>query len=344
MLSKRKEIQRKDAKSAKGFIMVKVIGYLLGLGLIICVPLAQAQISPTILTAADGNYWTLPDICNDCEIRVSPQGTLYHWDRTAFVLYRSIKNAGTFDVYRLEDYAEHLIFITDFIPLDAEGYVVFFSPPGASRALARYDLNTGQFDIVQFPEGYDLVACNRYTAVTQHTLRSVLRVGLDGVLVACTDSPEYTVTLQVIDIHSFSIEKSIHTRVGFYDVIQPLWTIHAGWDNRIYAVTSIASVFDATSEALLQVYDMATDQTLYSLMPMDTYEILEIDSQSNIFMQVYTPQEHEVLQYDAGFRLVRQFSQPGTYVGMTLDGTIFFIDQSKSPQLQTFNLVDIETG
>ncbi len=88
-----------------------------------------------------------------------------------FLLYISRQNAPEFEVHDLSVFAHDLLAVLDFIPFEDEGYVVFYSPPGASRALTRYDLHERTLDHIEFAADHRLIGCNNYIPEKQRVLR-----------------------------------------------------------------------------------------------------------------------------------------------------------------------------
>jgi len=297
--------------------------------------ITHAQTTDNTLTADDGTYWTLPMTeCNDdniCEIRVSPQGTIYSWDMVNFLLYVSQKNADIYDTYDLTEHSQHIIASIDFVPYDEEGYVVFFSPNGASRALTRYELATGNLDLMQFPEDYDLVGCNRYSAVNQRELRLIFPLGLDGHLVACTDSPQNRPVIHIIDVNTLNIEQSLDIGGQFSDIIQPSWQLMAGLDGKIYAVVINASAIfpdlppiDYENEEIALIYDTSTNLWEYQIISSSLGILVSALPDGTIYVR-----RRLLNQYSPSFELIREIGNteletiPQHYIGITLDGNIF---------------------
>lgn len=128
------------------------------------IPLSYAQVSDGILTDDDGTFWTLPFAeCsggNRCQIRVSPEGTIYYWDMVNLLLYVSKQNETSFITHDLTTHRQKLLRAIDFVPFEASEYVAFYSPVGGSRAITRYDLTSQSAEVMQFPDGLNLVGCN----------------------------------------------------------------------------------------------------------------------------------------------------------------------------------------
>lgn len=299
---------------------------------------SYAQSSGSQLVGADNQFWTLPatecDGDNFCEVRISPSGTISGWDKVNFRLYISRLNSQTYEVYDLSRYSQYLVFVIDFIVFEELGYAIMYSPVGASRTLTRFNLSTQSLENVGFPSNYRLVGCNRYTAVTQRRLRFIYQLGLEGRLIACTDSPHGNPIIHVIDINTLIIEQSLDIEARFYDVIQPNWIIAGGLNNKIYALVrnpeatmpNLPQIDDATEEIIL-IYNVDTETWSSQIKSQEnTYEILAaLPSTGGVFFQNYLSEGKEILQFDSNFQILRRFGlNLGVFQGMTADGYIFF--------------------
>jgi hypothetical protein len=286
------------------------------------------------LRGDNNQFWTLPptecDGDNFCEVRISPQGTIYGWNNIHRKLYISQGNQGIYLILDLSNYATQLGFNTDFIPFDSEGYIIFFTSfGGLANHIMRYSINTGTLEEVIFPSGYRLVGCNPNTAVEQRTLRFIFQLGSVGRFMACTDSPQDNPIIHIINVDTLAIEQSLNINARFIDVTQPLWIVAGGLDNKIYAIVrnpndtipNLPQIDEATQEIIL-VYDVTNQIWSYEIKPKEnTYEVLAVlPNNEGIFFQ----NGSEIIQFDTNFQIVRRIPSPGRFQGMTANGDIFF--------------------
>jgi hypothetical protein len=302
------------------------------------VSIGFAQSSSVQLIAEDNLSWTLPatqcDGDNFCQVRISPSGTISGWDMVNFRLYVSRLNASTYEVYDLSAYSRYLVFVTDFIVFDELGYAIMYSPAGGSRALSRYDLSTQTLQTINFPDGYQLIGCHRYTAVNQVRLRLIFQLGLEGRFMACSGSPQARPIIHIINVNTLTIEQSLDLNVGLGESAIPNWnTVAGGLDNKVYAlvrnpeatIPNLPQIDEATQEIIL-TYDIANGLWSYQVKPKLTiYEILvALPNRGGILSQHDVLEGSEIIQFDPSFDIVRRFGLDGIFQGATSDGYLFF--------------------
>ena len=329
--------------------------WLLGLlgVIILSVSLAQSQPPGDILRYDDNLFWTLPaeecDGGNFCEVRISPQGNIYGWDTVHHKLYVSPTNQDRYETYDLSGDGKYLVFVEDFVPFEDQGYVMLFSPPGASVTLTRYDLKTHTLEIMDFPPEYRLAHCNRPLGQRQSRVRFIFPLGLENKLVACTNSPAHRPLIHIIDVNTLTIERTLNINGYFDDTGKPFWLIAGGLDNKIYALVNNPEAtipdlpeIDTKTQEIILVYDVASDAWTYQIKPAEhTFEILAtLPSDGSVFFQNYLPEDHEIIQFSAGFRILRRFGLGANiFQGMTLDGKLFF---SSGKDYSDITIIDIQ--
>ncbi len=272
---------------------------------------------------------------NFCEVRVSPQGTIYSWDNHNRKLYVSAPDQASYDTYDLSSRSDFLLYGTDFVPFDTEGYVAFFSILGGlSNYLTRYTLSTGDMQTAEFPAGYRLTMCNQYISVRQRELRFIYPLGLDGKLLACTKSPERRPAIHVIDVNTLAIEQSIDLNERFRSQTEPAWEILGGYDGKIYILDNLPEMFiadlpviDPRHEEIVLIYDIVSGSLTYQVVPFDRYFGFMVAAlpDSSLLVRAST-----LNQYSSAAELIRkmdveQLRQAGRgFAGVTLDGYVLF--------------------
>jgi len=322
---------------------------------------AQDELTPSpdisnpqaYLIADDSTFWSLPVECdgeNFCEIRISANGTIYSWDMNDFMLYISRKNVASYEIHDLGQYSQDLVFSLDFVPFDDLGYVAFYSPIGAARALNRYDINAGTLDLIQFPESYDLVGCNfSNPAVRQLRLRHIYPLDINGDLIACTNSPQNRPVIHIIDVTSLTIMETLDIQGGYASIFQPGWIVSGGINGKIYAIvhnpeetiSDLPQINEASEEFVL-VYDVSTGTWTYEIKPIEnTYEILAVLTDGTVLFQNYTPDGREIMQFTSDFKILRRFGlEIGVFLGATSNGDIFFSTDNSDTGVKIENIDD----
>jgi hypothetical protein len=308
--------------------------YLLVL-LLLLSTVSYAQDSNQVRT--DNQFWTLPstecDGDNFCEVRISPQGTIYGWENIHRKLYASQPNQSTYTTYDLSGYSDYLGFGTDFVPFDTEGYIIFFSSFGGfSNQLIRYDVVTGQIQEIVFPDAHRLIACNRYSALKQRVLKNILQLGLSNNFAACTYSPEdRRVIIHIIDVNTLTIEQRLDIHAGLDESATPSWFIAmGGLDNKIYAVVRnpeavIANLpqIDELTQEIVLIYDVSNEVWEYRVWQRgNAYSFLAANE--GIFFADSTSQGRDMIQVDSNFQRIRRLPYLGAFQGISTNGDMFF--------------------
>ena len=272
-----------------------------------------------------------------------------------FRLYVSRLNSSTYEVYDLSDYSEHIIFAIDYILFDELGYAVMYSPPGASRTLARYDLNSQSLETVDFPDRYRLVGCNNYTGVNQLRLRFIYQLGVEGRFLACTNgAPGGGPLIHVINVNTLAIEQSLDIDANFGESRSLGWTVAGGLDNKIYALvynpeSTIADLpqIDEAKQEIILIYDIASQTWDYQIKPKEEHflEIVTALPNEQVFFgntrllgESLQVKASEFRQFDPEFQIIRRFIALGIFQGMTSDGYMFF---STGPDYSDISIIDV---
>ncbi|QPC82041.1 hypothetical protein G4Y79_20485 [Phototrophicus methaneseepsis] len=326
----------------------------LGLVLMWFTGAVQAQTDNNLIVG-DNTFWTVPsNECDSpnrfCEVRISTKGNIYGWDATNYRLYMSPINTEHYDVYDLSAYSEYLIFVTDFIPIDNEKFVVFFSPSGASQALTRYDLVSQTIEVMDFPVEYELLGCNRYTSTQQTTLRQIFQLGTDQYIIACTNSPQDRPVIQIINVQTLTITDTIDINGQFFDIIQPNWIISGGWDNKIYAlvnnpetiIDNLPSIDNSVEEIVL-IFDVMSDSWSYKVKPLEnTLEIAGVlpNSGGSIFIN-HAANDKELIHFSPNFRILHRIPIGNlVFQGLNQNGDFFLSTGDDYSDVRIINIDD----
>jgi hypothetical protein len=296
----------------------------------------------------DADFWNLPVECdreNYCQKRISSNGTIYSWNENDFKLYISRKNVASYETYNLGQYKQGIALATDFAPFDELGYIVFYSPIGASRTLSRYDIDTGTLELMQFPDGFDLIGCNWTLGVRQLKLRHIYPIGTNNNLMACTTSPQSGPVIHIIDVTSLTIRKTLDIQGYYGDGFEPYWMVAGGINDKIYAIvynpeTTVVDVpqIDETIEEFVFVYDIPTETWTYEIKPKEnTFEILDVLPDGTLLFQNNTVDGKEIIQFTSDFKILRRFLNIGGFIDTTSDGNIFFLSDDSDILIENIN-------
>lgn len=174
----------------------------------------------------------------DCEMRVSPQGTLYIFYRPTLTLYNS-KNDGTAPTAHVvaPPLASDLAGRMEFVPYDEIQTVIFFSNSGNSQLL-RFDIATNTTTKIDdvLPDG-KLTACNMDYRLLYLPGQYISRIGMGTQLVICSYSPEGFLRLHILNVSTLSIIQTLEFSIQgrHYDKPVVIWgEMIGGLDGNIY--------------------------------------------------------------------------------------------------------------
>lgn len=195
-----------------------------------------------ILAESATLQWTLPAIActrdSYCDIRISPQGSLYTFHQITHKLYVSAANGVEYIEYDLSIIKNYLGYNLDFVPFDDDHSVVFFSSTGAfSSTLLRYNLTTQQISEFDPPSNENFVGCNRYTGLLYPPPMYISRLGLGSKFIACSMTSDNVIKVNVFGLDSRMVEQSVNFGAGTIDDnhLTPPWnSLLGGYDGNIY--------------------------------------------------------------------------------------------------------------
>ncbi|HEX2908091.1 MAG TPA: hypothetical protein VHO69_14570, partial [Phototrophicaceae bacterium] len=203
---------------------------------------ARFQYVQALQANAHNPKWSIPDLdceTTDCEMRLSPQGTLYTYDPHTWTLYISSPDGATYTTFDLSAGAAMIGDFIDFVPFDESHQIIFYSTTG-SATLSRYDTTTRQMKALDFGISDPIVGCNYYTIFRYIISFYVSRLGLNNQLLVCSYSQDTVFKIHIVDVIS---QKIIHS-LEFEDVsregiiLRPWNVIWGGQDGNIYIETN----------------------------------------------------------------------------------------------------------
>ncbi len=184
--------------------------------------------------------WHLPALQCDagtCEVRVSPQGTLYTFYWPTQTLYISKADGSIPTAHIVGELSKLAYSAMDFVPYDDLQTVIFFARLG-SAVLLRFDIPTNTTTKINsvLPDG-ELMACNHYMLWIYLPGQYISRLGIGDQLIICSGSPQETIRGHILDISTLSIIQTIDLGdyIGDYPNPYFAWeTMFGGLDGNIY--------------------------------------------------------------------------------------------------------------